>query len=86
MNGLPDDVIWLDSIPEAGSFAAALIEPRPGGITPLLRALAAMDGPIPLVQQASPDGHYRADWLVEEQSVSINTTAAGGNASLMALV
>ena len=86
VNGLPDDVIWLDSIPEAGSFAAALIEPRPGGITPLLRALAAMDGPIPLVQQASPDGHYRADWLVEEQSVSINTTAAGGNASLMALV
>jgi RHH-type proline utilization regulon transcriptional repressor/proline dehydrogenase/delta 1-pyrroline-5-carboxylate dehydrogenase len=29
---------------------------------------------------------YRLNWLVEEVSTSINTTAAGGNASLMALV
>jgi RHH-type proline utilization regulon transcriptional repressor/proline dehydrogenase/delta 1-pyrroline-5-carboxylate dehydrogenase len=31
-------------------------------------------------------GAYRAEWLVEEVSTSINTTAAGGNASLMTLV
>jgi RHH-type transcriptional regulator, proline utilization regulon repressor / proline dehydrogenase / delta 1-pyrroline-5-carboxylate dehydrogenase len=28
---------------------------------------------------------YDAAWLVEEVSTSINTTAAGGNASLMTL-
>ena len=45
-----------------------------------------MEGPIPLIQQADEQGHYRPDWLVEEQTVSINTTAAGGNAALMAQV
>ena len=44
--------------------------------------LAALPGPIVLTQ-AGPD--YRLDWLVEEVSTSINTTAAGGNASLMAM-
>ena len=81
-----DDAAWAEDIPAKGAYAAALIEPRPGGIAALLRALAAMDGPIPLVQQADNSGRYRADWLVEEQSISINTPAAGGNASLMALV
>ena len=28
---------------------------------------------------------YNLDWLVEEVSVSVNTTAAGGNASLMSI-
>ena len=40
-------------------------------------------GPIVLPQAASAG--YRAEWLVEEVSTSINTTAAGGNASLMAM-
>ncbi len=35
--------------------------------------------------QARGAGGYRPDWLVEERSVSTNTAAAGGNASLMAL-
>ena len=83
---LTDAPVWIENIPEQGAYAAALIEPRPGGIAVLMRALAAMDGPIPLVQQALPTGDYRADWLVEEQSISINTAAAGGNASLMSLV
>jgi RHH-type proline utilization regulon transcriptional repressor/proline dehydrogenase/delta 1-pyrroline-5-carboxylate dehydrogenase len=30
-------------------------------------------------------GAYCLDWLVEEVSTSVNTTAAGGNASLMTL-
>ncbi|HEX4848576.1 MAG TPA: bifunctional proline dehydrogenase/L-glutamate gamma-semialdehyde dehydrogenase PutA, partial [Novosphingobium sp.] len=77
---------WLPALPERSDFAAVLIEPRSGGIAELLARVAAMDGPIPLVQMADAAGHYRADWLVEEVSVSINTTAAGGNASLMALV
>jgi len=77
---------WTTTLPERANFAAVLIEPRPEGHAALLAQLAALDGAIPLVQQADGDGRYRADWLVEEQSISINTTAAGGNASLMARV
>ena len=46
-------------------------------------ALAELPGPI-VLPQAGCAG-YRLDWLVEEVSTSINTTAAGGNASLMAI-
>lgn len=77
---------WLTNMPEMCCCAAALIEPRPEGIAMVLSSLADMSGPIPLVQMGGENGHYRADWLVEEVSTSINTTAAGGNASLMALV
>jgi RHH-type proline utilization regulon transcriptional repressor/proline dehydrogenase/delta 1-pyrroline-5-carboxylate dehydrogenase len=76
---------WPNDIPDTGQFSAALLEPAPGGISAHLRGLAAIDGPIPLVQMADGLGRYRMDWLVEEVSTSINTTAAGGNASLMAL-
>ena len=44
--------------------------------------IARLPGPIVLTQANAP---YRLDWLVEEVSTSINTTAAGGNASLMTL-
>ncbi len=77
---------WVAELAQNASFSAALIEPGEGGNADLLGTLAALDGPVPLVQQADAGGRYRADWLVEEQSISINTTAAGGNASLMALV
>ncbi len=76
---------WVSTLPDQAQFAGVLIEPG-DGTAALLAQLAARDGPIPLVQQADGQGSYRADWLVEEQSISINTTAAGGNASLMALV
>jgi RHH-type proline utilization regulon transcriptional repressor/proline dehydrogenase/delta 1-pyrroline-5-carboxylate dehydrogenase len=85
-DGLPDTVEWLAAMPAQSDFAAVLIESRPEGIADLLKRIAALPGPIPLVQVAGQDGNYRADWLVEEVSVSINTTAAGGNATLMALV
>jgi len=56
-------------------------------VTPgLLPRIAAMAGPIPIVQVVDASGRYRRDWLVEEVSTSINVTAAGGNASLMAMV
>ena len=88
--GLPPQVAgridWLDTMPAASQAAAVLIEPRDGGVQSLLAQLAAMDGPIPLVQLADANGAYRPDWLIEEVSTSINTTAAGGNASLMAMV
>ncbi|RVQ67631.1 bifunctional proline dehydrogenase/L-glutamate gamma-semialdehyde dehydrogenase PutA [Croceicoccus ponticola] len=72
-----------DALPRTNRWAAVLVE-RP---TPdLLQRIAAMDGPIPLIQSPDAKGLYCQAWLREEVSTSINTTAAGGNASLMALV
>ncbi|MEH3104629.1 MAG: trifunctional transcriptional regulator/proline dehydrogenase/L-glutamate gamma-semialdehyde dehydrogenase [Sphingomonas phyllosphaerae] len=65
------------------AFAGALIEGDAARVGTALATLAALPGPIVLPQAASAG--YRLDWLVEEVSTSINTTAAGGNASLMSL-
>ena len=56
----------------------------------LVKALAARPGPIvPLYVASTPlapdSSAYDLDRLVDEVSISINTTAAGGNAHLMAL-
>jgi RHH-type proline utilization regulon transcriptional repressor/proline dehydrogenase/delta 1-pyrroline-5-carboxylate dehydrogenase len=79
-------VEWAKEWPNQGPFAAALVEAPGDQAIAALRQIAALDGPIPLVQRPDNSGNYRLDWLVEEVSTSINTTAAGGNASLMALV
>ena len=52
---------------------------------PVPRALAARDGAIVPLIQDGPDGSYDLTRLVVEKVASINTTAAGGNASLMSL-
>ena len=55
------------------------------------KKIAALPGPLVLVQAATTEAlsgesqPYTLDWLVEEVSVSVNTTAAGGNASLMSI-
>ncbi len=53
--------------------------------------IARLGGPLVLVQAATsaeiaadPQA-YCLNWLVEEVSTSINTAAAGGNASLMTI-
>lgn len=57
----------------------------------LTQRVVAWDGPIVTVQGASPgalergEAVFAVDLLVDEVSTSINTAAAGGNASLMAL-
>ncbi len=66
-------------------FAHVLIEEGAGDIATLLSAIAAKDGPIPIVQTGRAGRPYRRDWMLEEVSLSIDTTAAGGNASLMAV-
>lgn len=65
------------------AFAGALIDGDAERVRAALAVLSALPGPIVLPQAASAG--YRLDWLVEEVSTSINTTAAGGNASLMSL-
>jgi len=71
-------------------LAGALIEGDADQIRAEARDIATRPGPIVLVQAATPAqcagvDAYTLDWLVEEVSTSINTTAAGGNASLMTL-
>ncbi len=49
------------------------------------RALAARPGPMVGLTQAAPDGSVPLERLVFERSLSVNTAAAGGNASLMTI-
>ena len=62
-------------------YAAALVEGDAAAIVAMAQALADRDGPI--VPVHAEGSGYCLDWLLEEVSTSINTTAAGGNASLM---
>ncbi|MFC3581400.1 trifunctional transcriptional regulator/proline dehydrogenase/L-glutamate gamma-semialdehyde dehydrogenase [Sphingomonas hylomeconis] len=87
--GLPVDVAarieWSRAgLDDAPDLAAALIEGSAAEIAAAARTLAARPGAIVPLLAGGPQG-YMLDWLLEEVSVSINTTAAGGNASLMAL-
>ncbi|OJF90467.1 trifunctional transcriptional regulator/proline dehydrogenase/L-glutamate gamma-semialdehyde dehydrogenase [Pararhizobium antarcticum] len=72
-------------------FAGALIEGGPERIRAANLEIADLPGPLVLVQAASteelsrnPDA-YSLQWLLEEVSTSVNTAAAGGNASLMSI-
>ncbi len=66
--------------------SAALIEGDAGEVAKATEVLARRDGAIVTPHAVGADGSYRLDLLLEEVAVSINTTAAGGNASLMAMV
>ncbi|MGO4353540.1 trifunctional transcriptional regulator/proline dehydrogenase/L-glutamate gamma-semialdehyde dehydrogenase [Rhizobium sp. RAF36] len=84
-------VSWTSDWNKDGPFAAALLEGRAERIRTLNKAIAALDGPLVLVQSAtaaeieSDIEAYCLNWLIEEVSTSINTAAAGGNASLMTI-
>jgi RHH-type proline utilization regulon transcriptional repressor/proline dehydrogenase/delta 1-pyrroline-5-carboxylate dehydrogenase len=76
--------------PTTDQIAGALIEGGDEQIRQALRELARRPGALVLAQAASPSrqkqtGAYRLPWLLEEVSISINTTASGGNASLLAM-
>ncbi len=73
-----------------GPFAGALIEGHSARTKLVLESIAELPGPLVLSQTASPDrasdpDAYCLNWLLEEVSTSINTAAAGGNASLMTI-
>uniref|UniRef100_UPI00311F6B33 trifunctional transcriptional regulator/proline dehydrogenase/L-glutamate gamma-semialdehyde dehydrogenase n=1 Tax=Ferrovibrio sp. TaxID=1917215 RepID=UPI00311F6B33 len=73
----------------AAEAAAVLFEGDGDALLELAGQLAAAEGRIVPVFGASPGGleageeDYPLEWLVSERSVSTNTAAAGGNASLM---
>jgi len=84
-------IAWRTDWEAAGPFAGALVEGDAECVATINARIARLPGPLVPVQAASsqdlatgPDA-YCLDRLLEEISTSINTTAAGGNASLMAL-
>ncbi len=83
--GLPPRVAAAFSAGGEGPFTAALVEGGRERVAEVAAALASLPGPIVSLHAASdaPGLAYHPDWLLEEVSTSINTTAAGGNASLM---
>jgi RHH-type proline utilization regulon transcriptional repressor/proline dehydrogenase/delta 1-pyrroline-5-carboxylate dehydrogenase len=95
LDGLPPEVAGRVRVARdwesEGPFAGALLEGDAARVLEVQARLAALPGPIVLLQAAAPaeiaagPDAYVLDWLLEEVSTSINTTAAGGNASLMAM-
>jgi len=69
----------------AGPFARALVAGGETFMRGALRELAELPGPIVTAEAPCANGGYAGAMLLGETSISINTTAAGGNASLMAL-
>ncbi|MGL3608183.1 trifunctional transcriptional regulator/proline dehydrogenase/L-glutamate gamma-semialdehyde dehydrogenase [Rhizobium sp. G187] len=84
-------ITWTSDWNKDGPFSSALVEGDADRIVKVNQAIAALDGPLVLVQSATTSEiendieAYCLNWLVEEVSTSINTAAAGGNASLMAI-
>lgn len=71
-------------------LSAALSDGAGEATIALLQRVAAWDGPIVAVQSIAPEAlargvDYDLGLLVEEVTISTNTAAAGGNASLMTL-
>ncbi|WP_235919218.1 trifunctional transcriptional regulator/proline dehydrogenase/L-glutamate gamma-semialdehyde dehydrogenase [Aureimonas psammosilenae] len=93
--GLPATVAarlsWTSDWNGDGPFSGALVEGEPERVAAINRRIAALDGPLVLVQAArtgeiaGDTEAYCLDWLLEEVSTSVNTAAAGGNASLMTI-
>jgi RHH-type proline utilization regulon transcriptional repressor/proline dehydrogenase/delta 1-pyrroline-5-carboxylate dehydrogenase len=81
--GLPstDKTRRIGRIADAAGIAGVLVEGDSARVADVQKEVAALDGPILIVQA----NDYRREWLIEEVSVSTNTTAAGGNAALMTL-
>ncbi|MFL6707661.1 MAG: trifunctional transcriptional regulator/proline dehydrogenase/L-glutamate gamma-semialdehyde dehydrogenase [Massilia sp.] len=74
----------VDSVAAIGApFQIALVEP--GIAATVSAALAARDGALVSLIDTSADGAIPLWRLVAERALCVNTTAAGGNASLMTL-
>ncbi len=88
MPGLPDAMAgWIAAAPAEAreDVAAILFDGSQDDLQVLARATAARTGAIVPIFTSQPDGSYPLEWLLQERSISTNTTAAGGNANLMML-
>ncbi|NHN87951.1 bifunctional proline dehydrogenase/L-glutamate gamma-semialdehyde dehydrogenase PutA [Acetobacter conturbans] len=61
----------------------ALCAAIPDTLRKLQAYLKEVSGAVISVITPAPDGRYPLEWLVQERSVSTNTTASGGNVALM---
>ncbi|MCM2477118.1 delta-1-pyrroline-5-carboxylate dehydrogenase, partial [Rhizobium sp. CG5] len=89
LNSLPPE---LDALVEtvadwtkAADLSAVLFDGTTAALIETATAAAERDGAIVPVYPRGQDGDYPLLRLIEERSVSINTTAAGGNANLMTI-
>ncbi|KQV65305.1 trifunctional transcriptional regulator/proline dehydrogenase/L-glutamate gamma-semialdehyde dehydrogenase [Rhizobium sp. Root1220] len=95
LSGIPASVAqrisWASASAPTESMSGALIEGNADRVSAMLVKIAEMSGPLLLAQSASTEElmrdpeAYCLNWLLEEVSTSINTAAAGGNASLMSI-
>ena len=93
LDGLPPGLAAVVAMAPGADVAgcdAILFEGEAPALQALLRRAAAAPGPIRPVLALAPEAIaagrlYAPDMLLAERSVSINTAAAGGNASLMCL-
>jgi RHH-type proline utilization regulon transcriptional repressor/proline dehydrogenase/delta 1-pyrroline-5-carboxylate dehydrogenase len=94
LHGLPAEVAariaMVDTIENAKDVRAVLFEGANDDLLALAAAVAARAGPILPIQSLGPAGQTAGvdsdlNRLLDECSVSTNTAAAGGNASLMSL-
>ena len=92
--GLPEglrDRVTLVADRRAMAWAAVLFEGDADGLRALNREMAGMEGAIAPVFGVGCEAlamgaeDFPLVWLLRERSVSTNTAAAGGNASLMAI-
>ncbi|PGH58747.1 trifunctional transcriptional regulator/proline dehydrogenase/L-glutamate gamma-semialdehyde dehydrogenase [Azospirillum palustre] len=69
-----------------GPLAGALVEGDSARLLAANRRIAELPGPLVLTQGVPAGGAgVEIAWLMNERSLSVNTTAAGGNASLVAM-
>ena len=91
VEALPAELRERVAVAAAGDRCDAALADREGvALTGLLAELARRDGPIVPVFRVSVERLRRGeapplDFLLSERSLSVNTTAAGGNASLMTI-
>jgi RHH-type proline utilization regulon transcriptional repressor/proline dehydrogenase/delta 1-pyrroline-5-carboxylate dehydrogenase len=84
-------ISWTSNWEADGPFSGALVEGGVERVRAVNKRIAALPGPLVLVQSATSEElagdreAYCLNWLLEEVSTSINTAAAGGNASLMTI-
>lgn len=88
---LGSSLVWSKDWAADGPYAGALIEGESERIVAATRRIAKLPGPLVLTQAATTaeieagSEAWCLNWLLEEVSTSINTAAAGGNASLMSI-
>jgi RHH-type proline utilization regulon transcriptional repressor/proline dehydrogenase/delta 1-pyrroline-5-carboxylate dehydrogenase len=94
LDGLPAGVAarvaWSGDWSADGPYAGALVEGSGERVRAVAGRIATLPGPLVLSQAAASEGTasddaWCLDWLLEEVSTSVNTAAAGGNASLMSI-